>query len=104
MSGHHVSLRLYFAVFLALLALTALTVWSAFQPLGALHTPVALAIAGAKAMLVILYFMHVRWSPRLVWIFAGVGFVFLAILLGFTMSDYLTRGWMQVYGPALSVR
>ena len=55
MSDHHVSLRLYLGVFTALLVLTALTVWSAFQPLGALHTPVALTIAGVKAMLVILY-------------------------------------------------
>ena len=97
-------MKAFVAVFAALLVGTFLTVWVAERDLGAWNTPVALGIAGTKASLVILYFMHVRWSPRLVWIFAGVGFVFLAILLGFTMSDYLTRGWMQVYGPALSVR
>ena len=102
MSGHgerqHPTLGLFLAVFVALLGLTALTVWSAFQPLGALHTPVALAIASAKAMLVILYFMHVRWSSRLTWVFAGSGFLFLLILLVFTLSDFWTRGWLPLYG------
>ena len=98
MSDHHVSLRLYLGVFTALLVLTALTVWSAFQPLGALHTPVALTIAGVKAMLVILYFMHVRWSSRLTWVFASSGFLFLVILLVFTLSDFRTRAWLPLYG------
>ena len=98
MSAHHPSLKLYYGIFVALLALTALTVWSAFQPLGALHTPVALTIAGAKAMLVILYFMHVRWSSRLTWVFASSGFLFLVILLVFTLSDFRTREWLPLYG------
>jgi len=97
-SAHHPSLKLYYGIFVALLALTALTVWSAFQPLGALHTPVALTIAGAKAMLVILYFMHVRWSSRLTWVFASSGFLFLVILLVFTLSDFRTREWLPLYG------
>jgi len=96
--GQHGSLRLYLGVFLALLVLTALTVWSAFQPLGALHTPVALGIAGTKALLVILYFMHVRWSSRLTWVFASSGFLFLVILLVFTLSDFRTREWLPLYG------
>jgi cytochrome c oxidase subunit 4 len=96
--GHHGSLRLYLGVFVALLVLTALTVWSAFQPLGALHTPVALGIAGTKAMLVILYFMHVRWSSRLTWVFASSGFLFLVILLVFTLADFRTREWLPLYG------
>jgi cytochrome c oxidase subunit IV len=90
-------LRLYLTVFAALLALTALTAWSAFQPLGAFHTPVALSIATAKGLLVILYFMHVRWSSRLIWAVAGAGFLFLGILLVFTLSDFWTRGWLPLY-------
>lgn len=92
------TLRVYFAVFAALCALTLLTVWSSAQPLGAWHTPVALMIASIKGMLVILYFMHVRWSSRLTWVFAGVGFLFLAILLAFTLSDFVTRDWLELYG------
>ena len=94
----HPTLRLYGGVFAALLALTALTVWAAFLPLGAWHTPVALLIASVKGTLVVLYFMHVRWSDRLTWVFALVGFLFLLILIGFTVSDYATRGWLYVYG------
>jgi cytochrome c oxidase subunit 4 len=48
--------------------------------------------------LVILYFMHVRWSSRLTWVFAGSGFLFLLILLVFTLSDFWTRGWLPLYG------
>lgn len=94
----HGGLGLYLKVFVALLVLTALTVWSAHQPLGAWHTPVALIIAGVKALMVMLYFMHLRWSARLIWIFAGAGFLFLLILLGFTLSDFVTREWLPVYG------
>ena len=97
MSGSQSPLRLYLAVFVALLALTALTAWTAFQPLGAFHTPVALVIAAAKGLLVVLYFMHVRWSSRLIWVVAGTGFLFLAILLTFTLSDFWTRGWLPLY-------
>ena len=92
------SLRVYFAVFAALCGLTLLTVWSSAQPLGAWETPVALAIASLKGTLVILYFMHVRWSSRLTWVFAGVGFLFLVILLVFTLSDFVTRDWLPLYG------
>jgi caa(3)-type oxidase subunit IV len=48
----------------------------------------------AKALLVILFFMGVRWSSRLTWVVAGSGFFFLLIMFSITMSDYLTRGWM----------
>jgi cytochrome c oxidase subunit 4 len=53
-----------------------------------------LAIACTKALLVILFFMHVRWSSRLTWVVAASGFVWLLILFGITMTDYLTRGWV----------
>jgi len=94
MSQHTVSTRIYFAVFAALLVLTALTVGAALVDLGQLNTPVALAIAVTKALLVILFFMHVRYSTQLTWLVVGSGFVWLAILILFTLSDLLTRGWL----------
>jgi len=94
MSGHVAPTRLYFAIFLALMVGTILTVAVAFFDLGFLNNVVMLAIASAKAMLVVLYFMHVRWSTRLTWLVAASGFFFLLILFSFTMMDYLTRGWM----------
>ena len=63
--------------------------------LGALNNVVMLAIACTKALLVILFFMHVRWSTRLTWVVAASGFVWLLILFGITMTDYLTRGWVE---------
>ena len=65
----------------------------AFQDLGALNVPVALAIAGGKALLVILYFMHVKDSTRVVWVYVAMGFYWFAILVGLTLADFLTRGW-----------
>lgn len=105
MSGHaHSHMRAYWSVFIALLALTGVTVWIALHDFGLLNTPIALGIASLKATLVILYFMHVRWSSRLIWIFVGAGFFFLLILLGFTFSDYATRAWLDGPGQALKGR
>lgn len=102
MSAHGASLKLYFVVFGALLVLTWVTVAVASVDLGAFNTPVALAIASTKGMLVILYFMHLRWSTRLAWVYAVSGILFLVILLGFTMSDYVSRDWIPVYGEGLN--
>ncbi len=96
MSQHIVPMRVYFVIFFSLLILTAVTVWVAFFDLGAVNDAVALGIASTKAMLVILYFMHVRYSSKLTWIFAATGFLFLIILLAFTLSDVLTRDWIPV--------
>ena len=93
MSAHVVPLRTYTVIFLALLAGTALTVFAAFQDLGRLNTPIAITIAVIKALLVILYFMHLRWSSRLTWLFAGAGFFWLLLLIGLTMADFDTRAW-----------
>lgn len=100
MSDHIVPLKVYYAVFAALMVLTVITVLVAFFDFGVLNDVVAMAIAGSKALLVILYFMHVRYGNRLTWIFASAGFVFLAILLAFTLSDYLSRGWQFQPDPA----
>jgi cytochrome c oxidase subunit 4 len=85
---------MYYAVFAALMVGTAITVAVAFVDLGALNNVVMLGIAMTKATLVVLYFMHVRWSTRLTWVIAASGFFWLLILFGLTMQDYLTRGWV----------
>lgn len=96
-SGHHVvPVRVYLAIFGSLLALTALTTWVAFVDLGEysfLHTPIALAIAGAKATLVALWFMHLKYSVRLTWVFVTAGLIWLMILIFITGADYVGRDW-----------
>lgn len=88
------SLGTYFGVFAALLVLTALTVAVAYVDLGPVNTVVALTIAVIKGLLVMLFFMHLRDSEKLVWLYAGAGFVWLALLIGLTMSDILSRAWL----------
>ncbi|HTF90233.1 MAG TPA: cytochrome C oxidase subunit IV family protein [Planctomycetota bacterium] len=98
MSGHHiVSVKLYFGVFFALCALTFLTYWTALHDYGAFNTPLALAIAGVKAALVILFFMHAKYSSKLTQLFAFAGFFWLAILLVFTLQDFMTRDLLPFY-------
>jgi cytochrome c oxidase subunit IV len=94
MSGHVASTKLYYAVFFALIIGTVLTYLAALMDFGFFNNVVMLAIAFTKALLVILFFMGVRWSTRLTWVVAGSGFFFLLIMFTITMSDYLTRGWM----------
>jgi cytochrome c oxidase subunit 4 len=95
MSGHVAPKSLYYTVFTALIIGTGLTVLAAEIDLGALNNVVMIAIAGTKALLVILFFMHVRWSTRLTWVVAGSGFFWLLILFGITMADYMSRGWVE---------
>ena len=97
MSEHIVPVRIYVMIFLALLFGTALTVVAAFVDFPwKFNTVVALTIATAKATLVVLYFMHVRYSMRLVWVIVGSALFWMAILFALTFSDYLTRGWLSV--------
>ena len=91
-ASHIVSPRIYVTIFLALMVLTAVTVGAAFLDLGPFNTVVALVIACTKMMLVVLYFMHVRYSSRLTWAVIGAGFFWLGLLLLLTLSDYVTRG------------
>jgi cytochrome c oxidase subunit IV len=93
MSEHKIRPSTYGLVFVALIALTALTVWLGGVDLGPWHTAVGLAVAATKATLIILIFMHVLYSPRMTWVVAGGTLLFLAILLLLTITDYLTRGW-----------
>jgi cytochrome c oxidase subunit 4 len=90
--------RVYVLVFLALVVGTAATVAAAFQDLGVLNNVVALAIAVAKATLVILFFMHVAHSTRLTKLVVVGGFFWLLLLFLFTLSDYLNRDWLGVPG------
>ena len=95
-NGHHVApVSLYLMVFAALMVGTILTVVVARFDLGPLNNIVMLAIAVTKALLVVLFFMHVRWGTRLTWVVAGSGFFWLLILFTLTMSDYMSRGWIQ---------
>ncbi|MGH7428293.1 MAG: cytochrome C oxidase subunit IV family protein [Candidatus Methylomirabilaceae bacterium] len=98
MSGRILPQKTYYLVFAALLLLTLVTVEVAVFDMGLLNFPIALAISTCKALIVILYFMHLRYSSRLTWIVAGTGFFWLFILIALTMSDYLTRAWPPVLG------
>ena len=98
MAGHVSPVRNYIAVFLTLMIFTAITVFVAFQNLGPLNTLVALGIAGIKASLVILFFMHARYSTRLTKLVIVGAFIWLFILFAFTMTDFVSRGWMGVPG------
>ncbi len=96
--SHISSKKLYYTVFLTLIAMTLLTVFVARQDFGVMNTPIALAIAGFKATLVILFFMGVRYNTPLTKVVAASGFIWLIILFGITMGDYLTRSWIGFPG------
>jgi cytochrome c oxidase subunit 4 len=105
MSQHIVPVRSYVLVFLTLMGLTALTVGVAFINLGSMNTLIALVIAAAKMLLVMLIFMHVKYSARLTKLAILAAFFWLALLLTFTMSDYFTRRWTpspSAWGPSIS--
>lgn len=88
---HVIPARTYVNVFMALIALTGLTVAVSFLDLGRAHLWVGLAFGVCKALLVVLFFMHVLSSSKLIWLAAGAGLFWLGILLILTYSDYLTR-------------
>ena len=89
---HIVPIRIYLLIFATLLVLTAVTTAVAYVDLGPLNVVVMLSIAFIKATLVVLYFMHVRFTNRLTQLAAASGFAWLLIMFGLTLSDYLTRG------------
>lgn len=94
--GHHiVGPRVYVAILVCLLVATASTVWASYLELGVWNPVIALAIATAKATLVILYFMHVRYSTKLTMlVIFSAAFMFF-VLIGMTLADYVTRAWGQ---------
>ena len=93
MSEHVVSWKVYLAVFLALCALTAVTVLVTGYDFGPFNLIVALGVAIAKASLVVLYFMHARYSPRLTGVVIASAIAFFVILVFLTLTDYVSRPW-----------
>ncbi len=98
MAGHIESVRNYVLVLIALMILTVLTVYAAFIDMGVMNEVVGLGIATTKAILVMMFFMHLRHSVRLVKIVAVSGVFWLAVLILLAMSDYATRGFLGVPG------
>jgi cytochrome c oxidase subunit 4 len=99
--NHHlVSIKTYLIVFAALIGLMILTVTVAFFDFGILNKGFALAIATAKAALIMLFFMNIRHSSKVTWVFAGLGLFGLLILIVLSMGDYGARGGVIVPNPA----
>jgi cytochrome c oxidase subunit IV len=96
-TSHILPTRIYYTIFAILLLCTYLTVQIAFFDLGRLNAVAALTIAVFKATLVVLFFMHVRYSTRLTWVVVIAAVFWLMILLALTAGDYLTR-WRGTYG------
>lgn len=98
--SHIVPIKVYLLVYVALLVLLVATVGAAYLPghHTLLNNVIALTIAVVKAVLVILYFMHVRYSTRLTWLWASAGFFWLVIMFILTLGDYFTRHWVPVLG------
>ncbi|HEV8187313.1 MAG TPA: cytochrome C oxidase subunit IV family protein [Pyrinomonadaceae bacterium] len=95
MSEHIVPVRIYVTIFLVLLVGTGLTVLAAFQDFPwQLNTIIAMTIAITKATFVVLYFMHVRYSARLIWVIVASALFWLVIMFALTFSDYWTRSWI----------
>jgi cytochrome c oxidase subunit 4 len=93
MAAHIGSVKIYFAVFIALMVGTGLTIFAAFQDLGPFNAPIALFIATIKAVAVVLFFMHVKDSDRMTKITVAAGIFWLGILFTLTMTDFLSRTW-----------
>jgi cytochrome c oxidase subunit IV len=92
--AHHiVPTRIYYAIFATLMILTAVTVGVAYIDLGRMNVVAAIAIACFKATIVVLYFMHVKYSTRLIKLAIIAGLYWMAILFSLTFNDYLTRAW-----------
>ena len=99
MAEHVVSRKTYIVVWVALMALMVLTAGLSRIDLGEWSTVVAMAIAVIKALLVILFFMHVRYEDqKITWVVIIAGFFWLGILLALSMTDYLSRGYLGVAG------
>jgi cytochrome c oxidase subunit IV len=97
MSEHIVPTRTYYLIYVILLICTYLTWQVAYFDLGTMNTVAALTIAVFKATIVVLFFMHVKYSTRLTWVVIASGLFWLAIMMVLTFGDYLTRSW-RTYG------
>jgi cytochrome c oxidase subunit IV len=97
--AHVVPVKTYVMVFVALLFLAGLTTAVAFVDLGAWNTPIALAIAFVKMLLVLLVFMHLLYGAKLLRVVFIAGFFWLALLIGLTLTDYHSRAWIPDPAP-----
>jgi cytochrome c oxidase subunit 4 len=105
MSEHIVPVKIYITIFIALLCLTALTTGVAFVDLGAMNAVIALVIATGKMLLVMLFFMELKYSSRLTKLAVLAAFFWLGLLLTFTLSDVFTRHWTPTpagWGPSIA--
>ena len=98
MSQHVFSVRLNLIVFGALMALLTLTVAVSYLDMGSLGLPIAMGIAVIKALLIIAYFMHMRYASGLSRVFAGAAVFWLAIMIALTLNDYMSRGYLLIPG------
>lgn len=99
MKHHIVSVKIYLAVFSALLVLTGLTVYVATIDFGIMNDVVAMSIAVFKMLLVALIFMHLKYSAKLLWLVASAGLIWLVVMFAITLSDYRTRDWLEGAQP-----
>jgi cytochrome c oxidase subunit 4 len=90
---HIVSPMVYVVILLALLVGTGLTVWASYIDLGIFNPILAIGIAVCKATLVVLFFMHVKYSSKLTKLTVGAGVFTFIVLIGMTLSDYFSRAW-----------
>lgn len=95
MAEHIVPRRVYVLVWVALIILTWLTTWVSTVNLGAFNPAVALAIACTKMLLVVLFFMHVKYSTRLTWLIVLAAFFWFGIMITLTLNDYLARHFLN---------
>ncbi len=106
MKHEAVPVKVYVAVWLALCALTITTWQVALLDLGEFNIVAAITIAVIKMLLVVIIFMHVRQADSLTRLFVGAGVLWIVILLGLTLSDYVSRSWIpggQFYPSGASV-
>jgi cytochrome c oxidase subunit 4 len=98
-SHHVISVRSYMIIYWLLLALLAATVFASDLPISsAWHLTVAMTIAVIKAVLIVLFFMHVYYSAPLTWLTAVGSLLWVALLIGFLLADYWSRGWLNILG------
>lgn len=95
---HVISARTNWVIYFLLMILLVLTIAVAYIDFGALGVPIAMSIATVKAVLILLYFMHVRYSNKLVWIFSAATLYWLFILLALSLNDFWARSWIATLG------
>ena len=100
---HVVPVKIYYGIFAILLAMTGITVAVAYVDLGRMNAVAALAIACFKALIVVLYFMHVKYSTRLIKLTVIAGLYWMGIIFALTLGDYLTRAW-GTFGQQITLK